>query len=235
MAAVSRPSAPSTGPQEPTTRLTSPGPRPGADSVWQRIYLAKTPAEIQAFYDEWAAHYDTDTSDPSQDYVGPQTAVSTLLAAARTVPGRILDAGCGTGLAGVALAKVGAKDVDGLDFSRGMLDVARKTGAYKVLEEADLSLPVKRATGSYDAVTCVGTLTKAHVGPRPALEEFVRVVKKGGVVVATVLDLIWESEGYRAEVERLGRDGGVDVLGTELLDYRRTEGLKARYVVLRKK
>ena len=69
---------------------------------------------------------------------------------------------------------------------------------------------------SYDVVVCVGTLTHGHVGPA-AFGEFVRLARPGGTIVATVLDDIWDSGGYRAEVDRLAQMAMVEVL----LDRRR--------------
>lgn len=63
----------------------------------------------------------------------------------------------------------------------------------------------------YDAVICVGTLTEGHVGPG-VLGEFVRVVKKGGIVDAAVLAKIWESNGFKDKVQELRSSRKVEVL-----------------------
>ncbi|PNS19045.1 hypothetical protein CAC42_1781 [Sphaceloma murrayae] len=202
---------------------------------WDRVYRLQTPEECQALYDDWATSYNNDLLDKSQDYVAPTLAVQSLLAAQGNIHGAILDAGCGTGLVGIALRQAGAEHIDGLDFSAGMLDVARKTGVYESLETGDLMKPLRMQDSVYDAVTCVGTLTKAHVGPVPALREFVRVAKKGGLVVVTVLELIWESGGYKAEVERLQTDGNVEIVGIDSMDYRKAKELKGKMVVMRKR
>lgn len=60
-----------------------------------------------------------------------------------------------------------------------------------------------------------------------------RIVKKGGVVVATVLDDIWVSGGYEAEVERLKNEGLVGFVSADKADYRRATGVQARVLVLR--
>jgi predicted TPR repeat methyltransferase len=199
-----------------------------------RAYAASDVAETRSLYDDWATSYDKDMAKTSQDYVGPviaSTYVLKCLGSARIDENtEILDAGCGTGLVGVHLAKVGAKKLDGIDLSPGMLDVARKAGVYRSLDTADLSKPLVHKDQSYDVVVCVGTLTQNHVGPE-ALVEFVRVVKQGGFVVATVLDAIWESGGYVAKVESLVKDGKVKLVSAELEDYRRGAGVRARMIV----
>lgn len=200
-----------------------------------RAYNVKNPDECRALYDEWATKFNEDVLGEAQGYVAPQLVTQAVLAAGGRIDGEILDAGCGTGLAGLALFQAGAKTIDGNDLSTKMLEIAEKTTVYRSLEPADLSKPINKEGNTYDVVTCVGTLTHGHVGPDPALAEFVRVTKKGGLVVTTILDDIWKSEGYEAEVERLKEKRKVDVISTENADYRKAAGVKARIVVLRKK
>jgi predicted TPR repeat methyltransferase len=200
-----------------------------------RAYSAKGLADLRSLYDEWATSYDTDLSKSDQDYVAPAIAAATVSKHITPTPLssiKILDAGCGTGLVGAALSALGATHVDGVDLSPGMLSVARKTGAYTALDAVDLSKPLTKGDGDYDVVTCIGTLTHAHVGP-DVLGEFVRVVKSGGWIVATVLDDIWEPVGYRAEVDRLIGEGRVECVSKDSGDYRRGAGVSARMVVLR--
>lgn len=204
-------------------------------SPWDKIYTLSSTEDTRSFYNDWAKSYDKGVLDQSQDYVGPAIAVATLVKNLGT-PSidkdfQILDAGCGTGLVGKSLAQAGARNIDGVDLSPGMLDVARDTGFYRKLDVADLSRPLSAKDQTYDAVICVGTLTEAHVGPE-AIDEFVRVVKKGGFIVATVLGKIWEPKGYEARVKSLSDQGKVKLISAELEDYRRTAGLQARMVVL---
>ena len=201
-----------------------------------RTYASKGVADLKAIYDDWASTYDKELAEANQDYVGPAIAasyVSKLLGTPEiNASVELLDAGCGTGLAGVELAKRGARNIDGVDLSPGMLAVARKTGAYRVLEAVDLSQPLARDAGSYDVVVCVGTMTQGHVGPA-ALDEFVRVLRRGGFVVATILGSIWETEGYEARVKKLVAEGRAEFVSAELEDYRRGAGVQARMLVLR--
>ena len=105
-------------------------------------------------------------------------------------------------MVGKLLVKHGVKFIDGADISPGMLKVASNTGAYRSVQEVDLTKPIPKGDQSYDAVTCVGTLTRGHVGPK-VLDEFVRIVKHNGFIVATVLDAIWDSAGFSTKVEEL--------------------------------
>ncbi|MBE3046465.1 class I SAM-dependent methyltransferase [Candidatus Bathyarchaeota archaeon] len=189
---------------------------------------------LRSIYDEWASSYDKEVSDEAQDYVAPALAGAYLLQALQTprINGLdILDAGCGTGLVGAHLATLGGK-VDGIDLSPGMLEIAGKTGAYRNLQTADLSTRLAFEDGAYDALTCVGTLTQGHVGPA-AIDEFVRVVKKDGFVVVTILDAIFAKGGYEANIQGLVQSGKVDVVVAQMEDYRRGAGVRAWMIVLR--
>jgi predicted TPR repeat methyltransferase len=199
-----------------------------------KAYALKEVADTRTLYDEWAATYDTEMADQTQDYVGPTlAAVYTLkcLGPEKIANAKILDAGCGTGLVGVQLAKVGAKHIDGVDLSEGMLDIARKANVYEDLKPTDLTAPLVYKNGTYDAIVCIGTFTQGHVGP-DAFSEFVRVTSKGGFIVATVLASIWENGGYEAKVAGLAEEGKVKLLSSELEDYRRGAGVQARMIVL---
>jgi predicted TPR repeat methyltransferase len=98
---------------------------------------------------------------------------------------RLLDAGAGTGLLGVALAGVGFRRLDGLDMSPGMLDEAARKGVYQDLREATLGEPLDYETGSFDGVVSSGVLTTGHA-PATSLDEFVRVTRRGGHVIFTL-------------------------------------------------
>ena len=54
---------------------------------------------------------------------------------------RILDMGCGTGLVGQYLKEKGFDNIDGQDASQGMLENAKKKGAYKELDKLFLGSP----------------------------------------------------------------------------------------------
>lgn len=206
------------------------------------LYLAQARASTDSkhcmeLYDKWAATYNAEVGDEAQNYVAPvlvaQAAMKFSLSrgAADSV---ILDAGCGTGLVGEALAIANAKVIDGIDLSPAMLDIARKTGVYRDLDQADMNRPIDKPDGTYDIVSCVGTFTQGHVGPDPALRELVRVTKTHGIVIATILDEIWISGGFKAEVEKLKEEGLVNVVTDELIDYVKGHGDKAVLAILEK-
>ncbi|KAL9036184.1 MAG: hypothetical protein Q9180_004440 [Flavoplaca navasiana] len=205
-----------------------------------QVYLAQARAspnaqDCMALYDKWAATYNKEVGDEKQNYVAPvlvaQVALQSSKNPARSV---ILDAGCGTGLVGQALAIGGVKSIDGLDLSGPMLMEAKKTGAYRNLAQADMNRRIEKPDDTYDVVTCVGTFTAGHVGPDPALRELIRVTKRHGIVISTILEEIWESGGFKAEVEKLEAENLVTVVSDGLIDYVKGRGDKAVLAVLEK-
>ncbi|KAM5385533.1 hypothetical protein ACJZ2D_000732 [Fusarium nematophilum] len=181
----------------------------------QRSLNSSSVAETLATYENWAETYNCDVN--KEEYTAPELAAGYLLkhlGNLRIQNAKILDAGCGTGLVGEHIAKHGARQIDGIDLSPGMLEVARRTDAYQALNTADLSRRLEILDQSYDAVVCVGTMTQGHVGPG-AFDEFVRIVKRGGLIISTVRQSVWHKNGYESKVEALVKEGRVKMVGDE--------------------
>jgi len=109
---------------------------------------------------------------------------------------RVLDAGCGTGLVGEVLNRMGYENVDAMDFSSDMLDEAEKKAVYNRLIQEDMNGDLDIPDRHYDATICVGTFTYAHVGPH-AFDELVRVTRPGGHICFTIRDGAYQEYGYR--------------------------------------
>ena len=168
--------------------------------ILNKIYTLKgDPDEVRDAYKDWAQSYEKDTVE-DMGYVAPAV-VAKKLKELKANAARVLDAGCGTGLAGLELKKRGYPSIDGMDISPEMLDVAREKNAYGELKVEDMTQPLSYNTNSYDAVTCVGTFTHAHVGPK-GFDELIRVTKPEGYVVATVHEDVWQ-DGYLKHFDEL--------------------------------
>ena len=105
---------------------------------------------------------------------------------------RVLDVGCGSGLALVLAAQRGAVP-SGLDISPGLLGIARDRLPDADLREGDMEfLPF--ADTAFDAVLGVNAFQFAG-DPRRALRATARVVRPGGRVVASLFAEPERSEG----------------------------------------
>lgn len=184
--------------------------------ILNRIYnLQGGPEECRDAYKDWAKTYDQDTVE-GMGYVAPRVTADKIASLLKP-DAVILDAGCGTGLAGEALAERGFRTIDGMDISPDMLEVAREKGAYRTLQTEDMTGPLSYESNTYDAVVCVGTFTHAHVGPK-GFDELVRITRPGGPIVATVHEDVW-GDGYEAHFARLEADGAARLAGIEDAPY----------------
>ena len=120
------------------------------------------------------------------------------------VGARILDVPCGQGRHAHLLAETGY-DVDGFDYSRHLLAVARKRGTGPNLRytQGDMRRLPARWTGRFDAVlnlfTSFGFFTFPAEDAR-VIREFARVLKPGGL-------LVWEGGSRDGVMARfLSRD-----------------------------
>lgn len=174
-----------------------------------KAYTTGSDAETRALYDRWAEVYDEELSE--NEYRQPQRCAEALMAVLPPGPKtEILDVGCGSGLSGIALHAAGYGVIDGCDFSTGMLEKARLSGAYRRLFEADLNRPPLDAPeAAYDAATCVGVFSFGHVMP-DALDDILRVTRPGGALVIGLNDKFYRDGALTAKLGELERTGRIE-------------------------
>ena len=165
------------------------------------VFEAQNPQELAARYDEWAASYE----DDMDDHGGPQEATEVLT---RYVApdARILDAGCGTGLAGQILAARGYRQLEGLDLSAGMLREAGNKGCYTALHQQTLGEALDFPSAIFDAVLSVGVFVRAHA-PSRSLAELIRITKPGGYIIFTLRPAFYVATDFKATMTALAEAG----------------------------
>jgi predicted TPR repeat methyltransferase len=139
-------------------------------------------------YGAWAPTYD-DEIFGRLGFTGSARIAELLVAhlSDRSVP--VLDLGCGTGAVGLRLAELGVTTVDGVDLSPEMLAVAERTGVYRRLALADLTVS-GRDLGVYAASVSAGTFTTGHVGP-DAVPRLLEALEPGGLLAWVIGRAVW--------------------------------------------
>lgn len=164
----------------------------------------ETPEQIVGRYDDWAQAYEDDVR--SWGYTLPEDLAALLMA---TQPvGRILDAGCGTGLIGRALADLGVdrNRVIGIDASPASLELALDAGVYLDVSCVDLAAGLPFDDHAFGGIVCGGVLTYIpHADP--VLREFVRVTRPGGSIVVSQRTDLWVERGFDDSLGQLRAQG----------------------------
>ena len=191
-----------------------------------KVYTAKNHDELMAAYKDWAVDYDNDTVGRF-GYVAHIASAEALYKVLDSKDACILDAGCGTGLVGEELAKMGYSLLDALDYSKEMLDEAERKKIYRKHIQADLSYPLDMADNTYDAVVCTGTFTYGHVKAH-AFDELIRVTKPGGIICFTIREGAYEDYGYRRHMIELEQQSAWELIGMHDAEYLKNEGVSCK-------
>ena len=171
------------------------------------IYKLKTTKDIMQHYDKWGDKYDQDMIE--WNYTGPKETVNIFKKYATSKDIKIFDDGCGTGLVGIELKKIGYNNINGADLSKKLLNLVPQ-GIYSKLEQIDLNKSLNKKNNTYDAVFCVGTFTFGHVKP-PALDELIRVTKNKGLICFTINEGIYEEYGFDKKIKVLSNNKSWDI------------------------
>ncbi|MFM9107725.1 MAG: class I SAM-dependent methyltransferase [Chloroflexota bacterium] len=161
-------------------------------------WLDRSRAAWDARAARWDAAAERHRRDPSRAADQERTIAALAIAPGDT----LLDAGCGSGQWTIDLALRGFS-VTALDLSPGVLDLARARASAEDAPPvrwlaADLAA-TGLAAGTLDAVLCRAAL---HFVPEPAaaLQEFARILRPGGRLLASVPGAL--SPIYRSSWER---------------------------------
>src|SRR5688500_15221506 len=172
-----------------TRRSGGPMAQAEHEGILGAVYGAKGAEEIASLYDRWAASYDAQMS--AAGYRHPTICLALLSRHLPKGAAPLLDAGAGTGLIGEWLGIIGYPHVEALDISQGMLEMAAAKGVYQALHCLALGTALPFADGHFAAIVSAGVFTSGHVGAE-GLDELIRICRRGGVIVLTVKNTLWE-------------------------------------------
>ena len=180
-------------------------------------YALDGPDANRALYARWAATYeDGFVADTGYRYPEQVARVFAEHCLPGIADGTVVDIGCGTGLAGLALALLRHVALDGVDISAEMLAVAGEKAVggapvYRRLVEGDLTARLPIADHHYDGALSSGTFTHGHLGPE-ALHEVVRLVRPGGRLALGVNAAHFTESGFAEVLDELAADGRITEL-----------------------
>ena len=174
------------------------------------IYKLTSKDKVLKYYDDWTknAQFNQDMID--WDYTAPVNTVQLIDKYIHDKNIKILDAGCGSGLAGIELKKRGFTNIYGVDFSQSMLNLI-PNNIYQTVELIDLNEPLKYEDNDFGAIICVGTFTYGHVKAH-ALDEFIRVTNKNGYICFTINEGIYTEYKFDKKINELSKNKSWNVL-----------------------
>lgn len=183
-------------------------------------------------YDEWSRSYESDLLD-DLGYTGHLIAAGALAAILPDKATSIIDIGCGTGLVGQELKSIGYTNIDGIDISDEMLNIARPRTIYGNLILGDMMKETVIKTGTYQAAVCAGSFAPGHLGPE-CYPEIIRLVEPGSPIVIFMNGAHFVEDGYEAHIKRLEQASVWQVIEIKAFNYMSAVERPGRLIVARK-
>ncbi len=196
-----------------------------------KIYKSDLALSAPQLYRTWASSYDDELTE--NKYVTPQRCAEMLKRYFPSTECRVLDLGCGTGLSGEALYKFGFRQIDGLDLSLEMLELAKEKSIYSRLIHDNLNT-LSKLDQKYNAIIAAGVISPGHANP-----ETIRVALSfltcSGVLVFSLNDHALRNASFDEKVKFVLSDSMVEILDEEYGDHIIDINLKAKILAVRKR
>lgn len=150
-----------------------------------KVYQLRDAAETRTLYDRWATQYEADVA--AERYATPRRAARALAQFSSDTSAPVLDFGCGTGLAGLALKDAGFQTIDGVDISAEMLAAAQAKGIYRSTWQIEADAPLTHTPGDYAAIAAIGAIGPG-AAPIAVFDTLMHGLDKGGLFVFSFND-----------------------------------------------
>lgn len=209
--------------------MTGSSGEPKSDKL-KEVYRDRTVEDQRKIYRDWAETYNEQTTSEF-GWMGFRPAAEAFAQRVADTDARILDAGCGTGLSGIALKEQGFTNLHGRDLSPEMLSQAARTGAYASLGEVDLTAPL-RGEEPFDAIIAVGVF--GFGPPDPVHIPFlVGAAKPGGLVILTVNGKGWIDRDWETQLAKIIPENGLNLTETLDIPYLEVEEIDGKLLVFK--
>jgi predicted TPR repeat methyltransferase len=179
-------------------------PKHPGQSILENAYRLATPDDNSAYYNAFAATYDSDFV-VQMGYQYPKAIAQAYRSAAMPDDVPIADIGCGTGIVAAELALADIA-IDGMDISPEMLAVAGQKSLYRRLMQVDLTGPLDAFANTYGAVLSAGTFTHGHLGPAP-LGSLLHIARPGALFIIGVNQQHYQAQDFGSVLDAMV-DGG---------------------------
>lgn len=175
-----------------------------------KVYDVEGPDDNRELYAGWAETYDSGFVVDSR-YVYPQQVAEVFCDGFDQSSQPVLDVGCGTGIVGTELARLGVSVIDGIDLSPEMLAKAAAKAhegraVYRQLFEADLTGRTKLADRTYTGIVSAGSFTHGILGPE-TISELLRAARPGARFALGINSAHFDEVGFGHWLEQRQLDG----------------------------
>ena len=179
---------------------------------FDEVYGVETAEETRALYDKFSGSYDDEVAE--QGYATPARIATALSAQTRDHALPVLDFGCGTGLAGLALTEAGFQTIDGLDLSREMLEGAAARDVYRALAQIDPDVDLRGTAENYAAVVACGVIGSG-AAPLTTFDTILYAMAPGALFAFSFNDHTLEDPAFEERVDLAISDGEARLLSRE--------------------
>lgn len=191
------------------------------------VYAERNVEDQRATYRDWADTYDQQTVEEF-GWMGFESAAAEFSKRVKDKNSRILDAGCGTGLSGKALASEGFTNIHGRDLSPEMLAKADGLNVYKSLGECDLTNTLREEP--FDHIISVGVFGFGPPYPEH-IKHLVAITKPGGFVMLTVNGKGWVDKNWAKILPETIDEQGLNLVEQLEIEYLSKEEISGKFLV----